>query len=51
MIPAKPFDRAISNIELKYLIPKRKTQNQIDGPNQKGYRNERGKLGRNTFTF
>ena len=27
---------------------KRKTQNQMDRPNYKGYRNERGKLGRNT---
>ena len=27
---------------------KRKTKNQIDKPNQEGYRNERGKLERNT---
>ena len=29
-------------------MTKRKTQNQMDKPNQKGYRNEKGKLGRNT---
>jgi hypothetical protein len=27
---------------------KRKTQNQMDRPNQNGFRNERGKMGRNT---
>ena len=26
----------------------RKIQNQINGPNEKGHRNERGKMGRNT---